>query len=53
MKDSGIVTQREDKHVLEKSNSDAEGETDGDDAEGDASVLSPSKPNHIKFADLL
>jgi hypothetical protein len=45
MKNSGIVDPRIEKHFLEKSNS----YVDGDDAEGDASVLSPSKPNHIEF----
>jgi hypothetical protein len=49
MKDYDIVALREERHVPEKSISDAEGETDGDDAEGDASVLSPSKPSHIEF----
>jgi hypothetical protein len=39
----------EEKHIPKKSNSDAEGETDGEDAEGDVSVLCPSKPCHIEF----
>jgi hypothetical protein len=49
MKDSSIVAPREEKHVLEKSNYDAEGETDSEDAEGDVSVLCPRKPSHIEF----
>ena len=49
MKDSGMVAQREEKGALEKNTSDAEGNTDGDDAEDDVGVLSPSKPSHIEF----
>jgi hypothetical protein len=48
MKDSTIVALREEMCTLE-SNSEVEGETDGEDIEGDANVLCPSKPNNIEF----
>jgi hypothetical protein len=49
MKDSSIVALMEEKHILKKSNTDAKGETDSEDDEGDVSVLCPSKPCHIEF----
>ena len=44
-----MIAQREEKDALEKNVSDAEGNTDGDDAKDDVGILSPSKPSHINF----
>jgi hypothetical protein len=49
MKDSRIVASREENCASEKSNSEAEAETGGEDVEGGTNVLCPSKPSHIKF----
>jgi hypothetical protein len=49
MKDSGMISQRKEKDAPKKNISDVEGNTDGDDAEDDAGILSPSKPSHIEF----
>jgi hypothetical protein len=49
MNDSSISVPREEMCALEKSNFEAKGETEGEDVEGDANVLCPSKPSHIEF----
>jgi hypothetical protein len=49
MKDFGMISQRKEKDDPKKNVSDAEGNTNGDDAEDDGSILSLSKPNHIEF----
>jgi hypothetical protein len=53
MRESGIAEPREEMCAAEKSNSKAEGETEGEDDEEDPNILCPSKPSHIEFGNLL
>jgi hypothetical protein len=53
MKDSRIVASREEKCASEKSNSEAEAETGGEDVEGGTNVLCPANLVILNLGDQL